>query len=183
MSRREAAEFNQEQGATTRALRGMLRRVAIKLTRRAAEWQVLGHRIRGERETTDAEPFTGIGYYARPRTTSNAEAVLAQIGEARHVVIIAMRDEDLRKLVDGQVPADGSAMFNSASVVLVANDLVEARSIGGTASPLATLADLEALRTWVSTHTHSGVTTGGGTSAVPTTSPPTPDGTSVLMGE
>jgi hypothetical protein len=50
---------------------------------------------------------------------------------------------------------------------------------------LATKADLEALRTWIATHKHSGVTTGAGISAVfdPTSGPlPTPTGTLTLKG-
>lgn len=185
MSRRNAQEFNNEQGATSRSLRGMLRRMAIKLTRRATAWQLLGHRIKGEQqETVDAEPFTGIGFYARPRETSNAEAVLAQIGEARHVAIIALRDEDLRKLVAGEfTSADVTALFNSQSIVVATSSgKVQAKSIGGTAKAVAYHDELVALRDWIK-NTMVIATPSGNSTPGTVNNPPTSDGTSVFEAE
>ena len=53
--------------------------------------------------------------------------------------------------------------------------------VGGS-SALATKADIDALRTWLTTHTHAGVTTGGGVSGVPSTTAPSATGTLVTKG-
>lgn len=53
---------------------------------------------------------------------------------------------------------------------------------GSGAVALAKKSDLDALKTYLDTHAHSGVTTGAGTSGPPNTSP-TPAGTSVLKGK
>lgn len=63
-----------------------------------------------------------------------------------------------------------------APVVYISSD-------GAAGSPVATLADIQDLRGWAASHTHSGVTTGSGSSLGPVVSPPTPDGTSVLKAE
>jgi hypothetical protein len=52
----------------------------------------------------------------------------------------------------------------------------------GGSSSLATKADIDALKTYIAMHAHTGVTTGGGTSGPPSSSPPSADGTSILKG-
>lgn len=51
----------------------------------------------------------------------------------------------------------------------------------GSAS-LALLSELQSVVTWLKTHTHSGVTTGGGVTGVPSTLPTDPVGTTKLKG-
>ena len=69
-------------------------------------------------------------------------------------------------------------------VKIKADGTIEAGSIGGARQKLATIADLEALKLWIDLHTHSGVTTGPGVSAVPLTAPsPSPTGTTKLEAE
>lgn len=54
-------------------------------------------------------------------------------------------------------------------------------NVGGS-SPLATKADIDALRAWCAPHTHSGVTTGGGVSGPPVVTPPNAAGTLITKG-
>ena len=53
--------------------------------------------------------------------------------------------------------------------------------VGGSAA-LATKADIDALKTYISTHTHSGVTTGAGVSGSPAAPPPSAAGTLITKG-
>jgi len=79
------------------------------------------------------------------------------------------------------------------STVVLQGDQVVARSVGGTASALATLADLQAQVAYlrkqfdsITGHTHAGPGSPPTESAVPpagTSSVPTPAGTTVLQGE
>lgn len=52
----------------------------------------------------------------------------------------------------------------------------------GGSSPLATKADIDALRTWCAPHVHTGVTTGGGSSGPPAVAPPNAAGTQIFKG-
>lgn len=180
MSRRQAKEFADEVSPQSRSLRGVARRMAIRLTARVL-WQLTGYRNIEGTETVDAEPFTGIGFYARPSSGDKAEAVLVQIGDARHAVIIACRNEDARRAVinalngGAGLKENESAMYSRAGLVHIkSNGEIEARTPSGSAVALATKDDVQTLRdevatfiaTKYNTHTHAGVTTGPGTSAV-----------------
>lgn len=187
MSWRSAKDLKEEQGSTARANASRLRRMAVSVTSRVF-WQLLGYRSHeGKQPTTDAEPFMGIGFYARPRPTDKAEAVLASIGDARHSVIIATRNEDVRKQI-ANLEADETAIFTSSAIVVIkANGTVEIRSANGVALPLATKADVDAVRNALHDHTHLYIPpgSGGGTPIETTGNPsvPAPAGTSVLKAE
>lgn len=173
-----------------RGVRGAVRRLFIRATKRVL-WQLEGHRFGGVVEGVDAEPFTGIGFYSRPRTSSRAEAILESIGDAEHAVIVATRDEDLRKLWKALLDAnpDVAAMFNSLAGVIVHGSLVEARSREGEAKSLAFAEKLQRLADDFYGHGHPS----HGAGPIPTFSPPDPpgdpmvspgfDGTEVLKGE
>ncbi len=171
MSRHESEEFAYTSGETYRGLRGLARRMAVRLTK-GVLWQLTGHKYHGHTETLEVEPFTGVGFYARPRPSSKAEAVAISIGDAQHTVIIATRDEDLRKLWAAELDAgaDVAAMFSSATIVLCkADGTVEIRSRGGAAVSLAKKSDAEAAATWDANHIHldgSGLPTSGPLAAV-----------------
>lgn len=131
--RYSAADFAESIGAKDRRLRGMLRRMVVRATKRVL-WQLEGHKLpNGVTEPAEAEVFSGVGFYARPRTSSRAEAIMAAIGDAQHVVIIATRDEDLRKRWASALDrsADVAAMFNSAAITLIKDSTVEIRSRTG----------------------------------------------------
>lgn len=143
-----------------------------------AIWQLTGVQLLdGNRETFLAEAFTGIGFYSRPSATGKPEAVTVAVGGANAPVIIATRDEQTRAAV-ADINADETATFNSQAIVLIkADGTIEIRSASGTAVPLATLADLQALKTWLDAHTHASL------GAVPAPLSPTPSGTTVIKGE
>ncbi|MGE0547621.1 MAG: hypothetical protein AB7O24_04235 [Kofleriaceae bacterium] len=169
--------------------------MAVRLTT-GTRWQLVGHRVGSESETPDAEPFTGIGFYARPRTTSKAEAVLASVGEASHAVAIATRDEDLRRIWKSvlDAAANVTAIFNSLAIVVAKPDgTVEVRSLNGTARSLALKSDVQNVDSKYDGHVHgaSGASTTGPLTKFipgfpPVTVPLVPatiQGTDVLKGE
>lgn len=171
----------------TRGARGAIRRMAIKVTKRVY-WQLTGHRIGRTVEAPEAEVFSGVGFYARPRPSSRAEAVLVRIGEAQHAVIIATRDEDLRKLWKDELDGapDLAAMFNAATIVLIKPDnTVEIRSRGGVAVSLAKKADLDALKAAIVAWVPVAGDGGGALKAklLELFDDPWPVGTTVLKGE
>lgn len=165
-----------------RSLRAAVRRLAIVATSRVL-WQLSGVRnLDGTTEALNVEVFPGIGFYARPRSTAKAEAVMVNVGGANASAVVATRDEGTRKAV-ADLAEDEAAMFNSQAVVHVTGAHVDVRTPGGTAVALATLADLEALRAWLLEHTHGGVSSGAAFTAVAVPDPPSPAGTLVLRGE
>lgn len=179
MSRHTKEDFARERSPRERRNRGLTRRVRIR-TSSGPAWRVTGYTYLGQTETPEVEPFTGVGFYSRPRTSSRAEAVVITIGDAQHSVIVATRDEDLRRLWKAELDAgtDVAAMFTSATIVLVKPDgTVEIRRRGGTAKSLAFQEDLQTLRDHV-----AGLFVGGSGSA-PVAAPGVGTGTSVLKGE
>jgi phage gp45-like len=166
-----------------RHVAGMVRRMIVSLTSET-KWQVLGHVLLDKRrETHDAEPFTGIGFYSRPPTGAQAEAVLVFPGGAAVPVIVGLRDEDTRRKMAGDLKVDETQIHNSKSMVrILADGTVEIRSSGGAAVPLATKADLEELANFIRTMT---LPVAGGTAgplAVPGVVP-TAAGTTKLKAE
>ena len=157
---------------------GAIRRMAITLTAKTL-WQLTGFLFPdGTRETTQAETFLGIGFHARPSTTGKPEAIVVMVHDAQNPVVIAVRDEKTRAAIAGALAANETAMFNDTSLVHIKGDgTIDARSSGGTAVPLATKADIDALKAWIATHVH------GGSGTPPTTTPPSAAGTSKLKGE
>lgn len=151
-----------------------------------ALWQLSGH----EGEVEDEVPvFSGIGFASRPPTGSDsAEAIVVYVeGAGSHPIVIATRDEDLRRALDAikDMAADEAAIFNSqARVHVKANGTVEVDD-GSGAVALATLADVQALRTSFNGHTHLYNPGPGGAiaTAVPAPLAPAPTGTTVLKGK
>ena len=158
---------------------GAVRRMAITATTKVL-WKLLGYLLPdGTRETPEAEPFTGIGFYARPPATGKPEAIVVMVGEGgRNPMIIAVRDEKTRAAIVGALAADESAMFTSQSVVIIkASGVIEARSANGSAEPLALQSALETLRD------HVASLPVGGTGSAPVACPSVGSGTTVLKGE
>jgi len=91
MTYRTSEDLAQETSAFRRFVRGMIRRVAITLTQ-TAKWQVLGQQGgQGGDETIEVEPFTGIGFYSRPPSSGNPEAIAVAIGGNKTVALVATR--------------------------------------------------------------------------------------------
>ncbi len=111
-------EHRDEVSPETRDWRGMVRRVAIKLTS-GSIWQVMGHRLlSGDKETRDAEAFSNVGFFSRPPAGANAEAVEVHPGGfASGPLIIATRDEDTRKKV-AVIDQDETIIYNSAVIAV-----------------------------------------------------------------
>jgi hypothetical protein len=182
------AERRAQTAPPARELAGLIRRMAVTLTS-GTLWRAVGHLLLDRsQETKDAEVFGSLGFYSRPAAGANAEVIVVHPGGSANAVIVATRDEALRKLIDGQLGPDGAAMCNRATIILCKSDgTVEIRALGGSAAALATKADIDALKTWALTHTHvvAGVTAGAAavTSAGPLPTPPSASGTSVLKGQ
>ena len=84
----------------------------------------LGHQdLEGNQEGADDEPvevFSGVGFASRPSADSTAEGVVAHIGaRGNHPVLIATRDEDLRKAVLGDLEAGETAIFSAGGATAV----------------------------------------------------------------
>jgi hypothetical protein len=100
----------------------MIRRMAISLTSKVL-WQLAGFRLPdGSIEVTNAEAFTGIGFYARPPRSGVPEAIVASVVDATVPMIIAVRDEATRAKVAGGIGEDETAVFNSQAMMLLRNN-------------------------------------------------------------
>jgi len=184
MTYRSSEDFAQETSAFRRFVYGMIRRFAITLTD-AALWQLLGQTggAGGDEILSDVPAFTGIGFYSRPPSSGgNPEAIGVAVGGTRTTVIVAARDEATRQAVVGDLPPDSAAMFNTQTIIVINPDgTVEIRLAGGAATPLATLADLQALASFVQKMT---LAVSGGTAGPPAPGAvPTPTGTTVLKAQ
>ncbi len=186
-----------------RDLAGKIRKMIVSRAGASARWQVTGHDlapIGGEEETRDAETFAGVGFAARPDSSSDTEAIVVFPGEASGgPIIIGTRQEASRRVVALDLAADETqihgAIGEGGTIVRIkADGTVEIRTTGGTAVPLATKADLEAVVTYLKKqfsaaagHVHA--TPSGPTTAITEGSTtadggaPAPSGTSVLKAE
>jgi phage gp45-like len=192
-------EWREATSAKARHGVGLIRRMAIRLTA-GVFWRAAGHLLPDgqTRETQDAEVFGGIGFYARPKQGANAEAIVLFVGDdAQNPIIVATRDEAVRKAV-ADLQQDSTAVFNTTTIILIKPDgTVEIRASGGAATKLPTLADYEALRVFVNNqfsstggHTHAvaGAATTTTTSVAAPGAPPAvsvaaPTGTQVLKAQ
>jgi phage gp45-like len=129
------------------SIKGMIRRMIISTTTKVL-WRLDGFKFPdGTTERSDVENFAGIGFYAKPPSNSKAEAIVVNVGGASSPAIVATRDEATRQAVAGNIAADETSVHNSKAVIHIkANGTVEIRSALGVALPLATLADLDALK-------------------------------------
>lgn len=189
MTWRDTKDFaGTDSSALARFVYGMVRRMAVQLTD-STLWRLIGQRggVAGD-ETIDLEIFPGIGFYARPTTSGNPEAITASYGSSRTTAIVATRDEATRQAVAGNLQPDESMVYTSQAVVYIkSNGTVEIRSASGAAVQLALKSDVQSLVTSFNTHTHPvpGVTLGPATtnSSVPAVAASSPVGTTILKGE
>lgn len=142
-----SAEWRDGTGTDARRLAGLIRRMAVTVTS-GVFWQVVGHLLfdNTTKETLDAEVFSGGGFYWRPKAGANAEAIVAFPGGPENPVIVALRDEDLRKKM-AQLAQDEAAMVTTqVGVYATSAGKIEARAAGGTAVELAKVSELNSLR-------------------------------------
>lgn len=130
MSRRTAHDFR-DRGRDAPFLRGMIRRLVVKLTQATGLWQLLGFEDADGNEEllNDVETFPGIGFSSRPKAGSRAEVVVVRIGgESGHPVIVATRDRS----IEISLEEDETAIFNSTgTVVKITKDgIVELGGVG-----------------------------------------------------
>lgn len=134
-----------------RLVQGLVRRMTITLAD-GVKWQLRGHRGgSGGDEVIEVEPFSGVGFYSRPPVDGGKpEAIMLSVGGAKTPVIVATRDEATRRKA-ANLAADETAIFTSKAIVVITTDgSVEIRGLGGGAEPLATKADLDALKSAIS---------------------------------
>lgn len=187
--RTTARKFRERASEAMHGLRDLARRLAVSLS--GDMWQLEGYTdpVTGKAEVFEGvEVFQGIGIRSRPRRGAG-EVVVLNLGGGAHPVVVATRDREIEVALD----EDETAIFNSNAVVKILKTgevLVRAKSgaevivdDGGGAAALATKGDLDGIRTWLLTHTHTGVTTGAGTSAGPAAPPPAVAGTLVLRAK
>ncbi len=171
------------------AAAGIIRRYRVLRTKsKRVNWTLEGHTDSdGNVEVENAEAFQEVGFFSRPKISDRAEAIAVKVGlRSNHPAIIATRSQDGVKRL-GKTSDDETIVFTSGLMVRItqADGKIYIGSIGGTFKALATKDDLDALADWVSSHTHTGVTTGGGVSGGPSPSPPVPSatGTTKLKAE
>lgn len=187
---RSPAELAAGNSAAARKVAGMIRKMIVLFTPKGI-WELQGFRALKER--VRSEVFQGVGIWARPPADAKIEAIVVSVGDSDNPVVIALRDERTRAAVANALADDETLLHNSlAGIHLKADGTVHVRAHGGAAERLPTWADFQALRDWLVSHGHTGVTTGIGISGPPNVSPaatppgapvPTPTGTTVLKGQ
>jgi hypothetical protein len=87
------------------------------------KWQVRGVRGgSGGDEVFDAEPFTGIGWYARAPADGTPESVMLSLGGTKHPALIAQRDEETRRKSASDLDEGEGAGFNAVVRIVFRKD-------------------------------------------------------------
>jgi hypothetical protein len=144
-------------GTPARELYGMLRRMVVTLTSKPF-WQVVGVLLLDgvTKETVQAEAWPGVGYYSRPPTDGNPEAIVGHTGGAENPAIMATRDEKTRKRM-AAIQANETAIFNGTVRLLIDKDgHILAQIPGGATKRLAFVDELNALRAFVASQFATG---------------------------
>jgi hypothetical protein len=168
-----------------RRLLGGARRMLVAATVSGSTWTIRGYDQVAER--MPAEVFGGIGVTGRPPAGNVPEAVVVNVGGAEHPLVVALRDEKVRKAIEaaipGGFPANAAALFNSLAFVYVTPaGAIEARTLGGVAVPLALKSDVDALASYIATDLTLPVT-GATAGPIAAPVPPSAVGTTTLLGE
>jgi len=168
-------------GNAATALRGLARRLSVTLTDASAFWQLRGYQDSESNVEVipDVPVFHNIGFMSRPASGGRPEAIVISIGGASgHPVVVATRDSRL----SASLAEDETIIHNSKSRVIIRASGEVLIDNGSGALALALKGDVDNIKTWLATHTHSGVTTGPGASGVSVQAGtlPTATGTSTL---
>lgn len=185
MRERFQAELERLLAPIRTRIRNTIARAVVQLVDDGAKMQGLQIGVLAGETIDDAERVQQYGLTSVPLEGADA-VVLFPNGDRGLPLVVAVDDKRHRPtgLKAGEV-----ALYNNAGaqVVMKANGDIEVTPAsggeilaGGSAS-LATKADLDALKTYLDEHTHTGVTTGGGSSGPPAPSP-SPSGTGTLKG-
>ncbi len=210
MSRRTAKDFRDRATKAALDMANMIRRVVTSATA-GGRWGIEGYELDdidtgvAFTEGVDDDPvdvFAGIHIYARPAAADKSEGILLHVGgEAEHPVLAALRNEDarLRYVAEfGDLSRGEVVVFNSAGtarvkvrtngeieITVAAGQKLLVKTKAGTALPVATKADVDAIQAALDGHSHLYIP-GAGPGTVSTTgnpSVPAPDGTLAFDSE
>lgn len=174
-------------GTDMRRMLDMIGYFTVTLTRRP-QWQAARGLLLDSqtKETVEAAPFTGIGFYARPALGKNIEAIVVRIGAAADMpAIVGLRDEDTRSVVAKDFQDDETGVYNTQVILKMTKDgkILACPTSGGAPVALALKSDVDAAITAHNGHTHSGVTAGIGITGPANTVAPAAVGTRVFLGQ
>lgn len=199
MSGPTVKELAQSAGPRVTKLHGLVRRMAISISKQIHAWQVTGVRMLGGDEVFRADLFSGVGRLARPPLTGKPEAIVVMAsGGADGAALVGTRDMKtaiavLREVTGRDYLEPGESLTftapaGGAVIHMRADGTTEVRSSTGTAVELATKADVQQLRNELQLHTHTyalpetlAAVQPGITGAGPALTAPT--GTTKLKGE
>lgn len=147
-------ELRWEQGPWATRIRNLIRRFAC-VSSDGSRWRAEG----AEGEQDDFEVFGVAGISVRPKRGTGAECVVVNVGAGTHKVIAATRNREVELTLSHD---DEIAICTSGTKIHIRHDgKVEICSKDGKGQPLATKADVDALREFVARHRHEYVTTAG----------------------
>lgn len=159
-------------------------RGVVQLVNDAKKLQLVQLGVLDDETIDDAEHHQPYGFSSVPLDGAEAVVVFPN-GDRSHPLVVSISDRRYRPT--GGAPGQVDIYhYTGARMTFVEGGDIELHPApgkkvkvigGGSAAALATKADIDALKTWASTHVH------GGSGTPPTTPPPTPAGTSVLEGE
>ena len=133
----------------------------------------------------DGEHFQPYGFFSVPLVGAEGVALFPH-GDRSHPLVIVMSDRRYRP-TGGEPGTAGIHNQTGARVVVLPDGTVEARSSAGAAAPLATKADLAALKAaitgWTPVPNDGGAALKAALTALFAGPPTWPAGTSVLKGE
>lgn len=163
-------------------------RAVVQLVDDGRKLQSLQVGALADEDIDGAEHHQPYGFSSVPLPGAEAVVVFPN-GDRSHPLAVAVSDR--RHRPTGGEPGEVTMYSHTgAKVTMLANGDIEVTPapggevlVGGSPLALATKADIDALKTWAATHTHSGVTAGGGVSGAPAAPPPAAVGTTVLKGQ
>jgi hypothetical protein len=181
--------FRERTTSTYARMCNIIKRVVMTKIDSPLRWHI---RHCDPKDVDEAEIFHNVGYHARPPdpvgNRQRVEALICNVDAQDHPIIVATRDADTMRAVVKKVglEPDTTLLYTSKSIVKIQPDgSVEIRSVDGTAAPLATKADVDAvnarldeLQQKYNQHSHVAPALGGTTS---TTSTPS-DATASVSG-
>lgn len=165
-------------------------RAVVQLVEDGKKLQLVQLGVLADETIDGAEHHQPYGFSSVPLAGAEAVVVFPS-GDRSHPLVVGVSDRRHRP-TGGEAGEVTMYSHTGAVVRMLANGDVEVHpapggevliSDGGAAAALATKADIDALKTWAASHTHSGVTAGGGVSGAPAAAPPAADGTTVLKAQ
>jgi len=146
LTREQIAQLEHVLRPLRRAQADVVARAVLQLVNDGGSLQVV--QIGVPETRPDAEHFQPYGFFSVPLAGAEGVALFPG-GDRGHPLVIVMSDRRYRPT--GQEPGTaGIHNQTGARLVVLPNDTIEARTASGTASPVATKADLDALKSAIS---------------------------------